>query len=142
MTVLRLVARCTRPAPAILALLVSATSLPAQSLTARYRATADRIIAESMKDSAAWNRIALLTETFGNRLSGSTALEQAIDWVMARMKEDGLDNVHAEAVMVPHWVRGAESAEMLTPRRARLPTRPPAAPEPRPSQEMRGRRSK
>lgn len=121
MTVLRLVARCTRPAPAILALLVSATSLPAQSLTARYRATADRIIAESMKDSAAWNRIALLTETFGNRLSGSTALEQAIDWVMARMKEDGLDNVHAEAVMVPHWVRGAESAEMLTPRRARLP---------------------
>lgn len=121
MTVLRLVARCTRPAPAILALLVSATSLPAQSLTARYRATADRIIAESMKDSAAWNRIALLTETFGNRLSGSAALEQAIDWVMARMKEDGLDNVHAEAVMVPHWVRGAESAEMLTPRRARLP---------------------
>lgn len=121
MTVLRLVARCTRPAPAILALLASATSLPAQSLTARYRATADRIIAESMKDSAAWNRIALLTETFGNRLSGSTALEQAIDWVMARMKEDGLDNVHAEAVMVPHWVRGAESAEMLTPRRARLP---------------------
>jgi carboxypeptidase Q len=121
MTVLRLAARLTRPAHTLVALLLSATILPAQSVTSRYRASADRIIAESVKDSAAWNRIALLTETFGSRLSGSPALEHAIDWIMARMKEDGLDNVHAEATMVPHWVRGEESAEMLTPRRAPLP---------------------
>jgi carboxypeptidase Q len=31
------------------------------------------------------------------------------------MKRDGLDNVRAEKVMVPHWVRGEESLEMLTP---------------------------
>ncbi len=121
MTVTRFVARHCRPASAIAALVVATSPLSAQSVSSRYRATADRIIAESMKDSAAWNRIALLTETFGNRLSGSKSLEQAIDWIVARMKEDGLDNVHTEKAMVPHWVRGEESAELLTPRRAPLP---------------------
>lgn len=98
-----------------------APPLAAQSLSARYRDAANRIIAESMKDSAAWNRIAVLTETFGHRFSGSPSLEDAIDWIIARMKEDGLDNVRGEPVMVPRWVRGEESAEMILPRRAPLP---------------------
>ncbi len=93
----------------------------AQSVSARYKGAADRIIAESMRDSAAWTRVATLTETFGSRISGSESLEQAIDWIMARMKEDGLDNVRGEAAMVPKWVRGAESVELLSPRRAKLP---------------------
>ena len=33
----------------------------------------------------------------------------------AEMKRDGLDNVRAEKVMVPHWVRGEESLEMTSP---------------------------
>jgi len=32
-----------------------------------------------------------------------------------------LENVHGEPVMVPRWVRGEESAEMIEPRRRRLP---------------------
>jgi carboxypeptidase Q len=31
------------------------------------------------------------------------------------MKRDGLENVHTERVMVPKWVRGAESAELVEP---------------------------
>jgi carboxypeptidase Q len=31
------------------------------------------------------------------------------------MKSDGLENVRAEKVMVPHWVRGAESLEIFAP---------------------------
>ena len=31
------------------------------------------------------------------------------------MKNDGLDNVRGEKVMVPHWVRGEESLTMLSP---------------------------
>ena len=31
------------------------------------------------------------------------------------MKHDGLENVHTEAVMVPRWVRGRESAEIVQP---------------------------
>jgi len=64
----------------------------------------------------AWQRLARLCDTFGPRFSGTTNLEAAIDWVLAQMKNDGLDNVHGEEVMVPHWVRGAESAALLEPR--------------------------
>ncbi|MEO6446153.1 MAG: M28 family metallopeptidase [Gemmatimonadaceae bacterium] len=104
-------------------LVASLSAAPAggQAVSARYKSAADRIIAEAMRDSAAWNRIALLTETFGHRFSGSQSLEQAIDWIIVRMKADGLANVRGEPAMVPRWVRGAESAELVSPRRAPLP---------------------
>jgi carboxypeptidase Q len=102
-----------------------ATSATAQlpgdtSLVARYRADANRLIHAATADSAAWNRIAKLTDTFGPRLSGSAALEQSIDWILAEMRRDGLENVRGEPVMVPHWVRGAESAVLLSPRETPL----------------------
>ncbi|WP_353268895.1 M28 family metallopeptidase, partial [Gemmatimonas sp.] len=103
----------------------SATSLSAQApaeIPAKYRDIANRIIAAAQADSAAaWNRIAELTDRFGHRLSGSVALEQAIDWTVDAMKRDGLDNVKKEAVMVPHWVRGEESLDLVLPRKQRLP---------------------
>ena len=77
------------------------SNLSAQSRTPiadKYRATADRIIAAALADSSAWNRLALFTDTFGPRLSGSPSLERAIDWVIAEMKRDGLQNVRAQAV--------------------------------------------
>ena len=75
-----------------------------------------RLIDAAMKDSAAWERLALMVDTYGNRPSGSKRLEDALDWIVAQMKKDGLDNVHTEPVMVPHWERGAESVVMLSPR--------------------------
>ena len=36
------------------------------------------------------------------------------------MKKDGLDNVRAEPVKVPHWVRGQESVEITYPHRSAL----------------------
>ena len=94
---------------------------PAQSIADQYRATAQRIAQAALADSAAWNRIAELTEKFGNRFSGSPSLEQAIDWIIAQMKADGLENVRGEPVMVPRWIRGEESAEMIAPRAQKLP---------------------
>ena len=89
-------------------------------LAASYRPTADRIIAAALADSAAWNRAATLTDKFGHRLSGSKALEDALDWIIAEMKRDGLENVHGEPVTVPHWVRGEESATLVSPRSVKL----------------------
>jgi carboxypeptidase Q len=80
-----------------------------------YRAAAARIIGAALTSDRAYARLAHLTDHIGNRLSGSTSLEHAIEWALAEMKRDGLDNVRAEKVMVPHWVRGEESLEMLTP---------------------------
>lgn len=95
--------------------------LRAQSIADRYRADANRIIDAALKDSTAWNRLGEMTERFGNRLSGTPALERTIDWVIAKMKEDGLQNVRGERVMVPVWVRGAESAQLVSPREQNLP---------------------
>jgi len=81
-----------------------------------YRATANRMIATEFSDSSAWNRLAEMTDKFGNRLSGSASLERTIDWILVQMKNDGLENVRGEKVMVPHWVRGEESASLITPR--------------------------
>ena len=86
----------------------------------RYRATAKRMIATALSDSSAWNRLAELTDTFGHRENGSAALESAIDWIVTGMKADGLENVHTEPAMVPHWVRGAESASLVKPRPLKL----------------------
>ncbi|HXY68335.1 MAG TPA: M20/M25/M40 family metallo-hydrolase [Gemmatimonadales bacterium] len=91
------------------------------SLAASYRATAARLIAAATADTAAWLRLAELTDTFGPRISGSRSLEDALDWVLAQMAGDGLENVHGEPAMVPHWVRGRESLELLEPRRTPLP---------------------
>ena len=104
--------------------LVSTASLSAQGptdLAGRYRAAADRLIDAALADSAAWNKIAVLTETFGPRFSGTPALERAIDWSLAEMKRDGLQKVRGERVMVPRWVRGAERADLVSPREAALP---------------------
>ena len=122
----------TRCSASILISLLAAAALPARPLRAqasgdttaieaRYRAVADRMIDAALADSSAWQRLAELTDRFGNRLSGSESLERAIDWILERMRSDGLEHVRGESAMIPHWVRGAESLELVEPRRTRLP---------------------
>jgi carboxypeptidase Q len=100
--------------------LITPLSLRAQLSTESHRVAADRLIDAATGDSAAHRRLSALTDRFGHRMSGSTSLERAIDWIVAEMKRDGLENVHTEPVTVTHWVRGAESAELVSPRRTPL----------------------
>jgi carboxypeptidase Q len=86
-----------------------------------YRPVAQKLIAESQSSDFAWQRLAELTDTYGPRLSGSDNLERAIDWAVATMKADGFENVRKEPVMVPKWVRGRESLELVEPARQMLP---------------------
>jgi len=78
-----------------------------------YRTSAGRIVGAALTKNKAYERLQYLTDHIGHRLSGSKNLERAIAWAVSRMKEDGLDNVRAEKVMVPHWVRGQESLEVI-----------------------------
>ena len=97
---------------------MSATTIPAQTITIApaTRAAADRLIEAAMANDAGYARLAELVDRFPGRLSGSAVLEQANDWLIARMKDDGFANVRGEMVMVPHWVRGKESAMLTAPR--------------------------
>jgi carboxypeptidase Q len=80
-----------------------------------YQPNAAKLIAAATADRFAWNRLAELTDTYGARLSGSENLNRAIAWAVETMKKDGLENVRTERVMVPRWVRGNESLEILDP---------------------------
>lgn len=61
-----------------------------------------------------------MVDKFGGRMSGSQNLENAIDYMVETMKAAGLDNVHTENASVPHWERGYENAEMISPRKANI----------------------
>ncbi len=113
-----------RPSAALFALfaLFAAAALPARAQTlpdtaavAAYAGVAARVIAAATADSAAWHRLAHLTDTFGPRLSGSDNLENALDWMLGEMRRDGLDRVRADTVRVPVWVRGDERADLTAP---------------------------
>jgi carboxypeptidase Q len=100
---------------------VQSQAQPQASWLDPYRSNASKLIAAATADQFAWDRLAELTDTYGQRLSGSDNLNRAIAWAVATMKQDGLDNVHTERVMIPKWVRGNESLEMIEPPHHVLP---------------------
>ena len=94
-------------------LLVSAAG--GQTLGDRYSGAAAQILEAARTDNGAYEKLVYLCDRIGNRLSGSHGLDKAIGWAKAEMIRDGLVNVSTPMVQVPHWVRGAESAEILAP---------------------------
>ncbi len=87
----------------------------AQPVHEAYRGAAGKIIGAALEDSAGYEKLTYLCDRIGNRLSGSAALERAIEWAAAQMKRDGLVNVTTIPVKVPHWVRGRENASIVEP---------------------------
>ena len=69
-----------------------------------------RLVDAGLRSDGAYRKLAWLCDRIGPRLSGSENLEKAVSWSAEEMKRDGLDKVHTEKAMVPHWVRGNESA--------------------------------
>ncbi len=65
--------------------------------------------------SRCYGRLERLCVEFGPRLSGSGALEAAIDWVASELRTDGLDRVWEQPVAVPCWQRGEARAFVVSP---------------------------
>ncbi|XP_053690764.1 carboxypeptidase Q-like [Sabethes cyaneus] len=89
-----------------------------------YQSIVNKIISRIVDGEFAgqtWESLAELVDTFGARLAGSEQLEKAIDYVVEQMQHDQLENVHTENATVPHWVRGYESAQLVTPFKRNLP---------------------
>jgi hypothetical protein len=66
----------------------------------------------ALSSDYAYVQLAHLCNNIGPRLSGSPQAQRAVQYVAAEMRRLGLD-VKLEKVMVPHWVRGAETAELV-----------------------------
>ncbi len=108
--------------PARFALLAGPLTLLAAvpALYESYKDVSMRIIGAALADTDGYAKLAYLCDRVGNRLGGSPALNDAIQWAAAQMKRDGLENVCTPAVKVPHWVRGREEAEIVAPVRRGL----------------------
>lgn len=70
--------------------------------------------------SEAFGIVASLTTEVGPRLAGSDGDRRAVAWAVAKLRELGFDNVRAEPVNVPRWLRGEASAAILAPWPQRL----------------------
>jgi len=90
---------------------------PPGEITRSYQATADRIIEAVMTGNDAYDNLETLCLEIGNRLSGSANLDKAVRWTAGMLRKGGAENVRLEKVMVPHWVRGEESATLIRPRK-------------------------
>ncbi|HEV7699485.1 MAG TPA: M28 family peptidase [Pyrinomonadaceae bacterium] len=66
----------------------------------------------SLESNYAYRRVGYLTNNIGPRLSGSPQAQRAVDYVASEMKKAGFD-VRLQKVMVPHWVRGQETGEII-----------------------------
>ncbi|SFI60697.1 Zn-dependent amino-or carboxypeptidase, M28 family [Kaistella treverensis] len=71
-----------------------------------------KISDEILVNGKAYENLRDLTQNVGQRLSGSAGYEKATDWAVQKLKEAGADKVWKEEVMVPVWVRGAESLQI------------------------------
>jgi len=106
---------------AIACISLSFSNASAQTITERYAETVQKLIDASLVSDSAWSRLAYITDTFGPRFSGSQNLEDSIDEIVRMMRTDGFDTVYTETVKVPHWVRGAESLQLIEPRPRSMP---------------------
>ena len=66
----------------------------------------------ALESDYAYRQVAHLANNIGPRLSGSTQAAKAVEYVAAELKALGCD-LQLEKVMVPHWVRGEETAALV-----------------------------
>src|SRR5207247_1357178 len=71
-----------------------------------------RLQQAALASDYAYRQVAHLANNIGPRLSGSAQAAKAVEYVAAELKALGC-NVQLEKVMVPHWVRGEETAALV-----------------------------
>src|SRR5215472_8772366 len=66
----------------------------------------------ALESDYAYRQVAHLANNIGPRLSGSAQAAKAVDYVAGELRALGCE-VHLEKAMVPHWVRGEETAALV-----------------------------
>jgi carboxypeptidase Q len=81
--------------------------------TPEQTAAMEKLREAALRDPYAVNELRHLTDNIGPRLAGGPQAQQAVEYVAAEMRALGAE-VTLEKAMVPHWVRGAETAELVS----------------------------
>jgi carboxypeptidase Q len=74
--------------------------------------TMNRLRDTALTDPYAMTELRHLTDNIGPRLSGSPQAQAAVEYVAAEMRSLGAE-VTLEKTSVPHWVRGAETGQLV-----------------------------
>src|SRR5437870_3084714 len=72
-----------------------------------------RLQQAALNSDYAYRQVAHLANNIGPRLSGSAQAAKSVDYVASELKAIGCE-VQLERVMVPHWVRGEETAALVS----------------------------
>jgi carboxypeptidase Q len=80
--------------------------------SAQTLADLKRLRDSALESDYAYRQVAHLSNNIGPRLSGSAQAAKAVEYVAAELKAVGCE-VQLEKVMVPHWVRGEETAALV-----------------------------
>lgn len=75
--------------------------------------TMARLRDAALTDSYALDELRHLTYNIGPRLSGSPQAQTAVEYVAGEMRKLGAE-VTLEKTLVPHWVRGVETGELVS----------------------------
>jgi carboxypeptidase Q len=109
----------SQPKPGTSSGIPAHSGMPAQMLRPRHESLPPQLLEEltaiksaALADEYAYHQLAHLTENIGPRPTGSVQADAAVDYVAAELRQLGLD-VQLEEVKVQHWVRGAETAELV-----------------------------
>ena len=96
-----------------------ATATPDASPSATPRVFSSQTLSElkqlqeaALSSDYAYRQVAHLANNIGPRLSGSAQAAKAVEYVAGELKALGCE-VQLEKVMVPHWVRGEETAALI-----------------------------
>src|SRR3989440_3169081 len=97
----------------------AATSSPSASpsptpvvFSAQTLADLKRLQQAALTSDYAYRQVAHLSNNIGPRLTGSAQAAKAVEYVASELKAIGCE-VQFEGVMVPHWVRGEETAALV-----------------------------
>jgi Zn-dependent M28 family amino/carboxypeptidase len=80
--------------------------------SAQTLADLKRLQQAALNSDYAYRQVAHLANNIGPRLSGSAQAQKAVEYVANELKGIGCQ-VQLEKVMVPHWVRGEETAALV-----------------------------
>jgi carboxypeptidase Q len=80
--------------------------------SAQTLADLKRVQQAALNSDYAYKQVAHLANNIGPRLTGSAQAAKAVEYVAGELKAIGCD-VQLEKVMVPHWVRGEETAALV-----------------------------
>jgi hypothetical protein len=104
-----------RPALALSAVLAVSLCQAALADAPESRAVARQVEDAALKDDWGYRFVEGLTTEIGQRLAGTDAQVRAAAWAADRLEAAGFTNVHQEPFPMTGWVRGTETARIVSP---------------------------